>query len=64
MVSGGLNYYWDADDRDNDVSYDIAYIVRAVTPGTYILPAATAEDMYRPSVRARTTMGAVSVQAR
>ncbi len=64
VVSGDVNYYWDEDDRDNDVTYDIAYIVRAVTPGNYILPAATAEDMYRPSVRARTALGAVSVQAR
>ncbi len=64
VVTGDARYYWDEDDRDNDVSYDIAYIVRAVTPGNYILPAATAEDMYRPSVRARTALGTVGVQAR
>ncbi|HTZ76870.1 MAG TPA: alpha-2-macroglobulin [Stellaceae bacterium] len=64
VVSGDAKYYWDDDDRDSDVNYDIAYIVRAVTPGTYILPAATAEDMYRPSVRARTGMGAVTITPR
>jgi uncharacterized protein YfaS (alpha-2-macroglobulin family) len=38
--------------------------VRAITPGTYVLPAAAIEDMYRPSIRARTAMGSVVVGAR
>ena len=29
-------------------SATVAYIVRAVTPGTFVHPAATVEDMYRP----------------
>ena len=32
----------------------VAYIVRAVTPGTFAHPAATVEDMYRPERHART----------
>lgn len=41
----------------------VAYVVRAVTPGTYDLPAATVEDMYRPQFSARTAMGRMEVQA-
>ena len=36
-----------------------AYVVRAVAPGRYAQPAATAEDMYRPDRFARTGAGAV-----
>jgi uncharacterized protein YfaS (alpha-2-macroglobulin family) len=39
----------------------LAYVVRAVTPGNYLLPAATVEDMYRPERFARTTVGQVTV---
>ena len=40
---------------------DLAYIVRAVTPGQFHHPAATVEDMYRPNYRANTTSGEVTV---
>jgi alpha-2-macroglobulin len=40
-----------------------AYVVRAVTPGVYALPAATVEDMYRPQYSARTASGRMEVQA-
>ena len=30
---------------------DLFYLVRAVTPGRYVVPATFAEDMYRPEVR-------------
>jgi uncharacterized protein YfaS (alpha-2-macroglobulin family) len=30
---------------------DLFYLVRVVTPGRYVVPAAYAEDMYRPAVR-------------
>ena len=59
--------YWRGDEEDaveNSPDYVVAYVVRAVTPGTYVLPAATAEDMYRPKIRARTAMGTVTVLAR
>lgn len=39
----------------------VAYIVRAVTPGTYVHPAATIEDMYRPERYARTAAGKLTV---
>ncbi|MEM6535691.1 MAG: hypothetical protein AAF613_08640, partial [Pseudomonadota bacterium] len=31
----------------------LAYVVRAVTPGTFAMPGVVAEDMYRPDVYAR-----------
>jgi uncharacterized protein YfaS (alpha-2-macroglobulin family) len=43
--------------------FTLAYMVRAVTPGRYVLPAATVEDMYRPQFNARTAMGEVEVIA-
>ena len=40
-----------------------AYVVRAVTPGTYDLPGANVEDMYRPEFFARTATGRMEVEA-
>lgn len=37
------------------------YLVRAVTPGTYVHPAAIAEDMYRPERFGRTGFGSLTV---
>ncbi len=37
------------------------YLVRAVTPGTYVHPAALAEDMYRPERFGRTDFGSLTV---
>lgn len=39
------------DVRASDVT--LAYLVRAVTPGDFVVPGVTAEDMYRPDVHAR-----------
>ncbi|WP_372423020.1 alpha-2-macroglobulin family protein [Salinarimonas chemoclinalis] len=39
----------------------LAYMVRAVTPGTYLHPPASAEDMYRPERFGRTGAGTVTV---
>jgi uncharacterized protein YfaS (alpha-2-macroglobulin family) len=44
---------------DRDLTF--AYVVRAVTPGTYDHPAASVEDMYRPQFSARTAMGRMEV---
>lgn len=41
--------------------FRLAYIVRAVTPGSYHHPAATVEDMYRPEYRANTATGQMIV---
>ncbi|MBR2534496.1 MAG: alpha-2-macroglobulin family protein [Hyphomicrobium sp.] len=42
----------------------VAYIVRAVTPGKYVHPAATVEDMYRPERYARTAAGTLTVSSK
>lgn len=39
----------------------VAYMVRAVTPGKFVHPAATVEDMYRPERYARTAAGTLTV---
>ncbi|MCX8999358.1 alpha-2-macroglobulin family protein [Rhizobiaceae bacterium BDR2-2] len=51
-------------DRNEGASDEItlAYVVRAVTPGTYALPAASVEDMYRPESTARTATGMTTVR--
>ncbi len=41
--------------------FRLAYIVRAISPGTYHLPAASVEDMYRPDFRAQSDQGSVTV---
>ncbi len=41
--------------------FQLAYIVRAISPGTFRHPAASVEDMYRPDYRARTEVGRVTV---
>ena len=41
----------------------LAYVVRAVTPGVYVHPAASVEDMYRPQYSARTATGMMEVKA-
>ncbi|MCC0063345.1 MAG: alpha-2-macroglobulin family protein [Defluviimonas sp.] len=41
--------------------FRLAYIVRAISPGTFRQPAASVEDMYRPEERARTAAGMVTV---
>ena len=42
-------------------SATVAYMVRAVTPGEFIHPAATVEDMYRPERYARSAAGKLTV---
>jgi alpha-2-macroglobulin len=42
-------------------STTVAYVVRAVTPGTFVHPAATIEDVYRPERYARTAAGNLTV---
>lgn len=61
----------DADDDDDDeakkgpvASATVAYMVRAVTPGSFVHPAATVEDMYRPERYARTAAGRLTVTAK
>ena len=44
--------------------FRVAYTVRAVSPGTYVHPAATIEDMYRPERFGRTGFGSMTVSAK
>jgi uncharacterized protein YfaS (alpha-2-macroglobulin family) len=50
---------------DNEAAYGstfhVAYIVRAVTPGHFALPAVNVSDMYAPRVYGRTAMGEVEI---
>ena len=52
-------------DRDGgeQATFSVAYIVRAVTPGQYVLAPAQVEDMYRPERFGRTAYGAFEVTA-
>ena len=43
--------------------FTVAYVVRAVSPGRYVLPQAKVEDMYRPDRFARTGTGTIEVTA-
>lgn len=48
----------------DDGRFVAAYLARAVTPGRYVMPAATVEDMYRPYQYARGAVGAMTVLPR
>ncbi|MEM9582230.1 MAG: alpha-2-macroglobulin family protein [Pseudomonadota bacterium] len=48
-------------DHGGTQAFQLAYIVRAIAPGSYHHPAASVEDMYRPAYRARTETGRVVV---
>jgi alpha-2-macroglobulin len=43
------------------LSFGVAYIVRAVSPGRYVYPAAVTEDMYRPDRFGRTAFGIAEI---
>jgi uncharacterized protein YfaS (alpha-2-macroglobulin family) len=47
---------------DDKAVFTVAYVVRAVSPGKYVLPQAFVEDMYNPSRYGRTGTGAVEVR--
>ncbi|WP_424632035.1 alpha-2-macroglobulin family protein [Bradyrhizobium sp. SYSU BS000235] len=50
--------------RSNDKAvFTVAYIVRAVSPGKYVLPQAYVEDMYNPSRYGRTGTGTIEVRS-
>ncbi|MGZ5866466.1 MAG: alpha-2-macroglobulin family protein [Xanthobacteraceae bacterium] len=51
---------FDRTSRDQAV-FTVAYVVRAVSPGKYVLPQAYVEDMYRPDRYGRTATGSVEV---
>ena len=47
---------------DDQAVFTVAYVVRAVSPGKYVLPQAYVEDMYNPSRYGRTGTGTVEVR--
>jgi uncharacterized protein YfaS (alpha-2-macroglobulin family) len=49
--------------QDSPPVFTVAYVVRAVSPGHYVLPQAKVEDMYRPDRFGRTGTGAVDITA-
>ncbi len=48
----------------NKRDHYLAYVVRAVTPGTFRLPAAFVEDMYAPAMFGRDAMGKLTILPR
>ncbi|WP_298243395.1 alpha-2-macroglobulin [uncultured Bradyrhizobium sp.] len=48
---------------DSKAVFTVAYVVRVVSPGKYVLPQAYVEDMYNPSRYGRTGTGTVEVRA-
>jgi len=47
--------------KDSPPVFTVAYVVRAVSPGRYVLPQAKVEDMYRPDRFGRTSTGSVEI---
>jgi uncharacterized protein YfaS (alpha-2-macroglobulin family) len=58
----GSRYSAGAKGGDVVPGFRIAYVVRAVAVGTFVYPAAVAEDMYAPGVMARTAMKTVTIK--
>ena len=50
--------------REPSRTATVAYLVRAVTPGVFVHPAASVEDMYRPDRYARTAAGRLTILAK
>jgi hypothetical protein len=49
--------------EDSPPVFTVAYVVRAVSPGHYVLPQAVVEDMYRPDRFGRTATAAIDITA-
>src|SRR6478609_7584977 len=49
--------------KDSAPVFTVAYVVRAVSPGHYVLPQAFVEDMYRPDRFGRTATGTIDITA-
>ena len=54
VAAFGLNGY-------GNQTFKFAYLVRAVSPGKFTLPAVYIEDMYQPTYFARTRMSRVTI---
>jgi uncharacterized protein YfaS (alpha-2-macroglobulin family) len=62
-VAFGADRFVAAVDRErrDPTRFQLAYLVRAISPGTFAHPAALVEAMYQPSLRARTDTGTLSI---
>jgi uncharacterized protein YfaS (alpha-2-macroglobulin family) len=49
--------------KDSPPVFSVAYVVRAVSPGHYVLPQAVVEDMYRPERFGRTATRSIEISA-
>jgi uncharacterized protein YfaS (alpha-2-macroglobulin family) len=58
---GGLPDFDDGEMRKQIPGFNIAYVIRVVSPGRFVLPAASIRDMYRPDVQARGSVGSIDV---
>ncbi|HWA03779.1 MAG TPA: alpha-2-macroglobulin [Rhizomicrobium sp.] len=59
----GSEYRWsDPKKPEPQPTFRVAYIARATTTGSFVMPAGVVEDMYSPGVMARTTLGSVTVK--
>lgn len=56
--------WWAFGDDKPGYSFHVAYIARAVTPGSFALPAAQVSDMYAPRFYGRTAMGRITIAPR
>lgn len=61
MTEARSDRFLAAVDWTSDAPLRLAYAVRAVSPGEFHHPAAQVEDMYRPSLRAITETGRVTI---
>ena len=48
-------------DRYSNEPFKLAYVVRAVSPGSFHHPAASVEDMYRPDLTGRSDTGRITI---
>jgi alpha-2-macroglobulin len=58
----GSRYDYGAKGNDVQPGFRIAYVVRAVAVGSFVLPGASAEDMYAPRISARTAARSVTIK--
>jgi len=54
---------YDENSGNQNREFAFAYLVRAVTPGDYKLPAPSIEDMYKPTYRGRGAAGKTQIEA-
>ena len=47
---------------DKVQEFTLAYMLRSVTPGSYLWPPAEVEDMYRPYYRARSKAASLNIK--